>query len=116
MNFYPKNDEIVLCGLDECVRFAKIEGIESEIFAKDREKIEPKSVFLRLKGEAMSLLKVVKTMQNLLENASSLATYTHAMLENVRSQNKNIALLGTLKTMPYAKKLLLKALICGGGL
>ncbi|TQR53217.1 hypothetical protein DMC01_11650 [Campylobacter troglodytis] len=47
-------------------------------------------------------------MQNLLENASSLATYTRAMLENARLQNKNIALLGTRKTMPYAKKFLLK--------
>lgn len=116
VNFYPKNDEIVLCGLDECVRLAKILGLESEIFAKDSEKIEPKEVFLRLNGKASSLLKVVKTMQNLLESASSVATYTHAMLENARSQNKNIALLGTRKTMPYAKKLLLKALICGGGL
>ncbi|WP_185908880.1 hypothetical protein [Campylobacter troglodytis] len=76
VNFYPKNDEIVLCGLDECVRLAKILGLESEIFAKDREKIEPKSVFLRLNGKATNLLKVVKTMQKLLENASSLATYT----------------------------------------
>lgn len=63
MNFYSKNDEIVLCGLDECVRLAKIEGIESEIFVKDGAKIEPKEVFLRLNGKATNLLKVVKTMK-----------------------------------------------------
>ena len=116
VNFYPKKDEITLCGLDECVRLARICGIESEIFAKDGAKIQPKEAFLRLNGEAMSLLRVVKTMQNVLEHASSVATYTRAMLENARSQAPHIALLGTRKTMPYAKKLLLKALICGGGL
>ncbi len=116
VNFYPKKDEITLCGLDECVRLAKIQGIESEIFAKDGAKIQPKEVFLRLKGEALSLLRVVKTMQNVLEHASSVATYTHQMLENARSQAPHIALLGTRKTMPFAKKLLLKALICGGAL
>ena len=116
VNFYPKKDEITLCGLDECVRLAKIQGIEGEIFSKDGAKIQPKEIFLRLKGEAASLLRVVKTMQNVLEHASSVATYTHQMLENARSQAPHIALLGTRKTMPYAKKLLLKALICGGAL
>ena len=59
---------------------------------------------------------MAKTMQNLLEYASSVASYTRTMLENARKHNPNIALLGTRKTMPFAKKLLLKALVSGGGL
>ena len=114
--FFPKNDEIILCGVDECVKLAKMLDIECEFALENGAKIQSKERFLSLKGKAQDLLRVAKTMQNLLEYASSVASYTRTMLENARKHNPNIALLGTRKTMPFAKKLLLKALISGGGL
>lgn len=114
--FFPKNDEIILYGVDECVKLAKMLDIECEFALENGAKIQPKERFLSLKGKAQDLLRVAKTMQNLLEHASSVASYTRTMLENARKHNPNIALLGTRKTMPFAKKLLLKALVSGGGL
>lgn len=115
LEFFPKKDEIVLCGVDECKKIAQILGIECKFSALNSSKIQPKEVFLSLQGEALSLLRVVKTLQNILEYASSVATYTNEMLTIARKFNPKIALLGTRKTLPFAKKLLLKALISGGG-
>lgn len=115
LKFYPKKDEIILCGVDECAKIAQILGVKCEFNAKNGAKIQPKEVFLAFQGEAMSLLRISKSLQNILEYASSVATYTRAMLDNARKFNPNIALLGTRKTMPFAKKLLLKALVSGGG-
>lgn len=114
LKFYPKKDEIILCGVDECVKIAKIWDLEVNLAKANGDKIVPKEAFLQINGDKMALLRVSKTMQNLLEHASSVATYTRKMLENARKFSPDIALLGTRKTMPFAKKLLLKALITGG--
>lgn len=115
LEFFPKKDEIVLCGVDECKKIAQILGIECKFSALNSSKIQPKEVFLSLQGSALSLLRVAKTLQNILEYASSVATYTNEMLKIAQKVNPQITLLGTRKTLPFAKKLLLKALISGGG-
>lgn len=116
LEFFPKKDEIILCGINECVNLAKICRANVEFAGKDGTKIAPKELFLRIKGEAQILLKIAKTMQNLLDHACAVATYTRKMLDLMHKFNPKIALLGTRKTMPFAKKLLLKALIVGGAL
>lgn len=116
LEFFPKKDALVLCGIDECLQMARILGIECKFSASNSSQIQPKEVFLSLQGEALSLLRVAKSFQNILEHASSVATYTNAMLKIAQKVNPQITLLGTRKTMPFAKKLLLKALISGGGL
>ena len=116
LEFFPKNEEIILCGIDECKRLAQLENLQYITHATNGDCIAPKEVFLTLWGNAQRLLSVQKTLQNILEHASSVATYTHKMLSLARGKNPHIALLGTRKTMPFAKKLLLKALISGGGL
>lgn len=116
LEFSPKSESIVLCGIDESMKIATMQGLKITHFKANGAKIEKGEVFLALQGEATKLLRISKTLQNLLEYASSVATYTHKMLESARAHNPNIALLGTRKHMPFAKKLMLKALISGGGL
>ncbi|KAA6225147.1 ModD protein [Campylobacter sp. LR196d] len=116
LSFFPKNDDIILCGIDECVKLAKLQGLEVEFSKENANFIKAKETFLSIKGEAQIVLKVAKSFQNILEYTSSVATYTNKMLNLARKENDKIALLGTRKTMPFAKKLLLKALISGGGL
>ncbi|WP_299548293.1 ModD protein [uncultured Helicobacter sp.] len=116
MRFYPKRDEIVVSCMEECVRIARIFGLEVVFFKKDSTLATPKELMLEVCGERTKLFRIAKTLQNLLEYASAVATYTHKMLEIARCVNPNIALLGTRKNMPFAKKFLLKALICGGGI
>lgn len=116
LEFFPKNQEIILCGIDECERLARLENLQYTSNANNATCIAPKEIFLALQGDAQKLLRVAKTFQNILEYASSIATYTHKMLQLAKDKNPNIALLGTRKTMPFAKKLLLKALVSGGGI
>ena len=116
LEFFPKNEDIILCGIDECKRLAMLQGLQHSSNASNGKHIAPKEVFLTLSGNAQTLLRIAKTLQNILEHASSVATYTNKMLTLAREKNPHIVLLGTRKTMPFAKKLLLKALISGGGL
>lgn len=116
MRFYPKKDEIMASCMNECVRIAKIFGLEVTLFKQDSTLVAPKELMLEIFGESVQLFRVAKTLQNILEYAGSVATYTHKMLEIARCENPQIALLGTRKNMPFAKKFLLKALICGGGI
>ena len=114
--FYPKKESIVLCGIDECIRLAKMQNLEILKSVKDSTKLKKDEVALELKGDIRAIFKVSKTIQNLLEYASSVATYTDKMLQTARAINPNFSLLGTRKTMPFAKKILLKGLITGGGI
>ena len=43
--FFPKNDEIILCGVDECVKLAKTLDIECEFALENGAKIQPKERF-----------------------------------------------------------------------
>ena len=45
VNFYPKNDEIVLCGLDECVRLAKLKALKVRFLQKIDRKLSQKACF-----------------------------------------------------------------------
>lgn len=116
LEFFPKNQEIILCGIDECKRLARLENLQYTSNVNNATCVAPKEIFLTLQGDAQKLLRVAKTFQNILECASSVATYTHKMLQLAKDKNPNIVLLGTRKTMPFAKKLLLKALVSGGGI
>ncbi|EEO26289.1 ModD protein [Helicobacter winghamensis] len=116
MCFYPKQDEIVASCVEECARIARIFGLEAVVFKSDSALVAPKELMLEVCGERTKLFRIAKTLQNLLEYAGAVATYTYKMLEIARGVKPDIALLGTRKNMPFAKKFLLKALICGGGI
>ncbi len=116
VRFYPKKDRIVVSGMEECVRIARIFGLEVESCINDGVCVEAREKILEIVGKRAEIFKITKTLQSLLEYASATATYTREMLDLARSVQPNIALLGTRKNMPFAKKLLLKALIYGGGI
>lgn len=114
--FYVKNHPIVLCGIDEAVNIAKNFSLTIRESAPNASKLEVGQNALVLEGDITILLKIAKSLQNLIEYASSVATYTHALKTIAAESNPNIAILGTRKNVPFAKKLQLKGLISGGGI
>ncbi|RAX52448.1 ModD protein [Helicobacter sp. 16-1353] len=114
--FYPKKDSIILCGISESKQITLECGLNIESCAENGANLGAKELALHLSGDLRAILKISKTLQNLMEYGSSVATYTHKMKSIAMQFNPEIAILGTRKTMPFAKKFLLKALITGGGI
>ena len=77
--------------------------------------ISSKTVFFEVQGEAGTIHRLWKTIQNLLDYASGVATYTYQLLSTARLVNPDIIIATTRKTIPFTKKIAIKAVESGGG-
>lgn len=67
------------------------------------------------KADAGALHKAWKISQNIFEYMSGIATYTSRLVKNAKAINPNISISTTRKNFPGAKEIMLKAVMCGGG-
>ena len=114
MSFAPK-EQIILCGVDEVKEILQKLGIEYIFLKNNGDTVMAKECVLECKADASALHKAWKISQNTFEHMSGIATYTNKLLNLSREINPNISILTTRKNFPGAKKLMLKAVMCGGG-
>ena len=74
-----------------------------------------KSIFLEAHGEAGQCHRIWKSVQNLLDYAGGIATYTREAVLLARTVNPDIVVATTRKTTPFTKKIAIKAVESGGG-
>jgi molybdenum transport protein len=101
--------------MEEAVRLCGLYGLEIDGFVKSGTLIPPKSVFLEAHGEAGNIHRIWKSVQNLIDYASGIATYTREAVLLARSINPDIVVATTRKTTPFTKKIAIKAVESGGG-
>lgn len=114
MSFAPKG-EIVLSGEDEVREVLNRLGINYSFFKHNGEKVKEGEVIAECRGSASSLHKAWKISQNIFEYMSGIATYTNTLVKNAKEINPNISVSTTRKNFPGVKELMLKAVMCGGG-
>ncbi len=114
IQFYTR-EATVICGTEEVMRlFAKL-NITPTLMTLSGEYIEKDVKFLEAEGLAKHLHTLWRVSANLLGYASGIATCTKEMVEAACSQNPDIVVSGTRKTIPYTRKIVAKAILVGGG-
>jgi len=114
MIFYPKK-EITLCGVDEVKKILNQLELEYVFYKKCGDNLEAKELFLKCQGKASKLHKAWKISQNIFEYMSGIATYTSLLVSLAKEINPHITVSTTRKNFPSSKKLMLKSVMCGGG-
>ena len=116
MNFSTREEPLILSCTEEAVRLCKIYGLDIVKTVASGTLIEPKTIFLEVQGEAGTIHRLWKTIQNLLDYASGVATYTHSLCTIAQSVNPEIVIATTRKTIPFTKKIAIKSVESGGGI
>lgn len=114
MSFTPKSD-IILSGCDEVKKIFDQCGLEYKFFKQSGEKVLAKEKIVECKGDAGSLHKGWKISQNIFEYCSGIATYTCKMTQKAQTINPDIIIATTRKNFPGVKKLMVQAVLDGGG-
>ncbi len=116
LSFAAKREGFVLCGSEEAARIAQSLGASAELLHPSGSWIAPGESFLLLRGQAGVLHRAWKVTQTLMETASGVATRTRAMVEAAREANPEVRVATTRKAPPGMRKLMLKAVLAGGGI
>ncbi len=116
ISFAARDRPLVAACTEEAVRLCRLYGLEIDGWVKSGTLIPPKSSFLEARGEAASVHRLWKTVQNLLDYACGIATYTREAVLLARSANPDIVVATTRKTIPFTKKIAIKAVESGGGI
>lgn len=106
---------MVLSCMDEAQRLCALGGLHVTYAAQDGARLGQGEVLLRAQGDALSVHRVWKVVQNLLDFACGIATYTRDMVDAAREANPQIVVATTRKTPPFAKKIAIQAVEAGGG-
>lgn len=115
ITFATRERPLVISCTEEAVRLCGLYGLEIDGYVKSGTLVPPKSIFLEARGEAAAIHRIWKSVQNLLDYASGIATYTREAVLLARTVNPDIVLATTRKTTPFTKKIAIKAVESGGG-
>ena len=106
----------VIAGLWEAKTLLEIVGCNGTPTVTEGEQVEPGSRILEVSGPANSLLKVERTLLNLLSHMSGVATATSEMVEIAKKNRKSkVRIACTRKTMPGLRYFEKRAVAIGGG-
>ncbi len=115
ITFATRDRPLVVSCVEEAVRLCGLYGLEIDGFVKSGTLVPPKSIFLEAHGEAGQCHRIWKSIQNLLDYAGGIATYTREAVLLARTINPDIVVATTRKTTPFTKKIAIKAVESGGG-
>ncbi len=106
-------DSGILAGVVYAKALCRIENIDIKFHIKDKKAIEYGDVIATLKGKSKKLLMCERTILNLLQHASGIATNTNSYANIIK--NSGVKLLDTRKTRPHLRIFEKYAVRCGGG-
>ncbi|MDR0919614.1 MAG: carboxylating nicotinate-nucleotide diphosphorylase [Oscillospiraceae bacterium] len=107
-------DRGVLCGIAMALRVFDIVGsVRIKKLFKDSDNLKKGDIIATMEGETKSLLKGERTVLNILQHLSGIATYTNKCVKAVEGTNAVIT--DTRKTLPGLRALQKYAVTVGGG-
>jgi molybdenum transport protein len=116
MNFATRDISIAVSCTEEAFNLCKLYGLKIVRTVPSGTLIPPKTVFFEVQGEAGTIHRLWKTLQNLFDFASGISSYTYQLVTEAKSINPNIVIATTRKTIPFTKKIAIKAVEAGGGI
>jgi len=114
MEFSPK-EECIVCGVDYTTEILQELGVAYKSHKRCGERVQKGELILACEGKATLLHKAWKISQNILEYLSGIATYTDALIKNAAKVNPKLKVATTRKNFPGSKEMMLKGVVCGGG-
>ncbi len=106
-------DSGVLAGVTYAKALCKVEKLDYKFFKNDGDVLEHGDIIATIKGKSKKLLMCERTILNLLQHASGIATNTSRYVKALNSLH--VKLLDTRKTRPGLRILEKYAVRCGGG-
>jgi len=108
-------EKCIVAGLEEVKNVFKKTGASTVLLVKDGDAIKEKTIVVKIKGSARSILKGERLALNIIGRMSGIATETKKLLDICRKINPNIEIAATRKTTPGFRRFEKKAVIIGGG-
>ncbi len=112
---FTTTDETVICGTEEVLKIFEKFNIAPTLISVSGEQIESGIKFLEAEGLAKNIQSVWRTAANLIEFASGIATRTKQMIDKAHEVAPEINILTTRRTVPFTRKIAIKAVRAGGG-
>ncbi len=103
----------ILAGVDYVKSLCKVEKIKYEFFKKDSMPLKKGDLIASFEGKANKILMCERTILNLLQHASGIATNVHSYIQKLNGTK--IKLLDTRKTRPLLRIFEKYSVRCGGG-
>ena len=108
-------DSGVVAGIEEIIILAEALGLEGEAYVSDGNDVKKGETFLKLCGDAQTILSAERTMLNLLSRMSGIATKTRRMVEKLEEAKTSARIAATRKSAPGMLYFDKKAVAVGGG-
>lgn len=111
-----REDSTVLCGAEEAVRMADILGLHVLFSHPSGYYATHGEIVLRVKGLAGALHQWWRVAVVLLSHASGIASQTYQLVQTVHAVKPTLHVATTRRIPPGNRKLMVKAVLTGGGL
>jgi nicotinate-nucleotide pyrophosphorylase (carboxylating) len=108
-------ERAVIAGLSESIILLRLVGCEGEPRVRDGEEVPRGAIILDVKGPGSGLLKVERTLLNLLSHMSGVATATAELVAIVKNSGSTARIACTRKTLPGLRYFEKRAVELGGG-
>jgi len=105
----------VVAGLEEALVLVENFGLHAETMVDNGAEVEPKTVLLKIVGDARTLLSLERTLLNLLSRMSGIATATRRIVEKVKKAGYSTRIACTRKVAPGLAYFDKKAVAIGSG-
>src|SRR3989449_7249043 len=108
-------ERATVSGLAESIILLKLVGCEGKPKVRDGQEVPAGTVVLEVSGRGIDLLKVERTLLNLLSHMSGVATATAQLVNIVKTDGASTRIACTRKTLPGLRFFEKKAVELGGG-
>ena len=108
-------ERAIVAGLAESITSLKLVGCEGKPKVRDGQEVPAGTVILEVSGRGIDLLKVERTLLNLLCHMSGVATATAELVNIVKTNRGTARIACTRKTLPGLRYFEKKAVELGGG-
>jgi len=108
-------ERAIVAGLAESITSLKLVGCEGKPKVRDGQEVPAGTVILEVSGRGIDLLKVERTLLNLLCHMSGVATGTAELVNIVKTNGSITRIACTRKTLPGLRYFEKKAVELGGG-
>lgn len=105
----------VIAGMEETEILLESLGLKVESSVADGERVKPKTVLMKILGDARTLLSVERTLLNIISRMSGIATITRELTEKIRDAGFKTRVACTRKVAPGLLYFDKKAVLIGGG-
>ena len=103
----------VFAGAEYIKALCKVEKLDLDLHVKDGDSLEHGQKIATIKGKSKKLLMCERTLLNLIQHASGIATNTRAFVDAL--DGESVKILDTRKTRPHLRIFEKYAVRCGGG-